>query len=225
MPSKIVYFFIFKFSSNKYWAFTQMGKNKSLINKTQGLSFYKFLGTGGRSGFSLWPDWSTYALLTSWENEKDVKEFIQKSEIISLYRQKVKSIRLLKLEPFKSHGKWDGINPFASNNTDITPEGKKIAIITRATLNWSKLFAFWKSVPHSSTAIKEAKGVNYYKGIGELPFIQQATISIWDSLDDVLNFAYNSKKHADIIKKTRKENWYKEELFSRFIIHEDKHLI
>ena len=116
MPSKIVYFFIFKFSSNKYWAFTQMGKNKSLINKTQGLSFYKFLGTGGRSGFSLWPDWSTYALLTSWENEKDVKEFIQKSEIISLYRQKVKSIRLLKLEPFKSHGKWDGINPFASNN-------------------------------------------------------------------------------------------------------------
>jgi hypothetical protein len=40
-----------------------------------------------------------------------------------------------------------------------------------------------------------------------------------------LNFAYNSKKHADIIKKTRKEKWYKEELFSRFIIHEDKELI
>ena len=72
--------------------------------------------------------------------------------------------------------------------------------------------------------IKEAKGVLYYKGIGELPFIQQATISIWNSLDDVLNFAYNSKKHADIIKKTRKEKWYKEELFSRFIILEDKQI-
>ena len=136
MPSKIVYFFIFKFTSNKYWAFTQMGKNNSLINKTQGLLFYKFLGTGGRNGFSLWPDWSTYALLTSWENEKDAKKFIQNSEIISLYQQKVKSIRLLKLESFKSHGKWDGINPFVSNNTDTISEGKKIAIIKRSTLNW-----------------------------------------------------------------------------------------
>jgi hypothetical protein len=141
-----------------------------------------------------------------------------------LYKQKTKSIHLLTLEPFKSHGKWDGINPFESNNSNTILEKKKIAIITRATLNWSKLFAFWKSVPHSSTAIKEAKGVLYYKGIGELPFIQQATISIWNSLDDVLNFAYNSKKHADIIKKTRKEKWYKEELFSRFIILEDKQI-
>jgi heme-degrading monooxygenase HmoA len=201
-----------------------MGKNSKLINKTKGLLFYKFLGTGGRNGFSLWPDWSTYALLTTWENEEDAKKFINKGEIISLYKQKTKSIHLLTLEPFKSHGKWDGINPFESNNSNTILEKKKIAIITRATLNWSKLFAFWKSVPHSSTAIKEAKGVLYYKGIGELPFIQQATISIWNSLDDVLNFAYNSKKHADIIKKTRKEKWYKEELFSRFIILEDKQI-
>ena len=106
MPKKIVYFIIFKFSINKYWAFTQMGKNSKLINKTKGLLFYKFLGTGGRSGFSLWPDWSTYALLTTWENEEDAKKFINKSEIISLYKQKSKSIRLLTLEPFKSHGKW-----------------------------------------------------------------------------------------------------------------------
>ena len=224
MPKKIVYFIIFKFSRNKYWAFTQMGKNSKIINKTKGLLFYKFLGTGGRNGFSLWPDWSTYALLTTWENEKDAKKFISKSEIISLYKQKAKSIRLLTLETFKSHGKWDGINPFESNNSSTILEKKKIAIITRATLNWSKLFAFWKSVPHSSTAIKEAKGVLYYKGIGELPFIQQATISIWNSLDDVISFAYNSKKHADIIKKTRKEKWYKEELFSRFIILEDKQI-
>jgi heme-degrading monooxygenase HmoA len=201
-----------------------MGKNSKLINKTNGLLFYKFLGTGGSNGFSLWPDWSTYALLTTWKNEEDAKKFISNSQIISLYKQKVKSIRLLTLESFKSHGNWDGINPFESNNSNTILEKKKIAIITRATLNWSKLFAFWKSVPHSSTAIKEAKGVLYYKGIGELPFIQQATISIWNSLDDVLNFAYNSKKHADIIKKTRKEKWYKEELFSRFIILEDKQI-
>jgi len=33
-----------------------------------------------------------------------------------------------------------------------------------------------------------------------------------------MNFAYKSKDHSDIIKKTRKRNWYSEDMFTRFII-------
>ena len=76
-------------------------------------------------------------------------------------------------------------------------------------------------MPQSSRAIKEAAGVYYYKGIGELPFIQQATISLWKSVDDVLQFAYKSKIHSKIVKKTREKKWYSEELFSRFYVVED----
>ena len=88
-------------------------------------------------------------------------------------------------------------------------------------MNFSKLISFWKSVPDSSKAISKAKGVYYFKGIGEILFIQQATISLWNSLNDVLEFAYKSKSHSEIVKKTRKENWYKEELFSRFYLVKD----
>jgi hypothetical protein len=32
------------------------------------------------------------------------------------------------------------------------------------------------------------------------------------------NFAYSMKLHADVIKKTRKEKWYSEDMFVRFAI-------
>ena len=221
MDSKIVYFFLFEFSHNKLWAFTQMGRNHRLMKNQKGLIFYKFMGSGGKSGFSLQPDFSTYALVSVWENEEKAESFLKNNELIFKYKEKSKTVRLLILKPFQSHGFWSGINPFKVNN--VEPRDKsKVAIITRATLNFSKLISFWKSVPDSSKAISKAKGVYFFKGIGELPFIQQATISLWDSLEDVLNFAYKSKAHAEIVKKTRKEKWYKEELFSRFYIEKDQ---
>ena len=94
----------------------------------------------------------------------------------------------------------------------------KIGIITRATLNTSRLIEFWKSVPKASRAIANASGVSWFKGIGEWPFIQQATFSIWDNEDAVQEFAYRSRPHASIVAKTRKRNWYKEDLFARFHI-------
>ena len=73
----------------------------------------------------------------------------------------------------------------------------------------------------ASKAIENATGVEFFKGIGEWPFIQQATISIWDNFDSVNKFAYDNKSHSDIIKTTRQKKWYKEDLFSRFYLISD----
>ena len=75
-----------------------------------------------------------------------------------------------------------------------------------------------KRIESGEKEIKRAKDVEFYKGIGELPFLAQATFSVWKNLDSVMNFAYKSKDHSDIIKKTRKRNWYSEDMFTRFII-------
>ena len=99
---------------------------------------------------------------------------------------------------------------------------KKAVVITRATLRWTRLLSFWRSVPKASKAIENAPGIQYYKGIGEWPFIQQATVSIWDNFDAVNSFAYKSKIHTNIIKQTRQKKWYKEDLFSRFYLISDK---
>ncbi|MDI9364432.1 MAG: hypothetical protein QM541_05745 [Flavobacterium sp.] len=62
-----------------------------------------------------------------------------------------------------------------------------------------------------------AKGFVTSFGIGELPFVKQATFSIWDSKTNMKNFAYNLHQHKEVISKTHKEDWYSEDMFTRFI--------
>ena len=211
----------FKFQKNKPWAFAQMGLLQRKIKKTNGLFFLKLMGTGGGNGFSLQPDFGTYALLAVWESENAASNFFDKNEIINRYKSKAFATRTIKMLSLKSHGFWSGQNPFPEQKVRKIPKKMPVAIITRATLRLSKLISFWKSVPAASAAIERAKGVKYFKGIGEWPFIQQATLSLWDSFDSVKNFAYSSKIHTDIIKKTRKQKWYSEDLFARFQVLSD----
>ena len=199
-----------------------MGIGGTQLQHIPGLAFFKQLGTGGGNGFSLRPDFSTYALLLVWENEQSAEAFSTHS-FLKAYFDRAINIRVLNLHNFHSHGLWSGENPFQATNENVE-KNQKVAIITRASLRWSRLLSFWKNVPRASRAIASAKGVVFFKGIGEWPFVQQATISIWNSLDDVLQFAYKTKAHAEIVKKTRTKQWYAEDLFARFTIHSDKTL-
>jgi heme-degrading monooxygenase HmoA len=179
------------------------------------------MGTGGGNGFSLWPDFGTYAFLGVWDNQKSADDFLKHNAFIQNYYQKSSSFRTIKMLPVKSHGLWSGQNPFPEQKVPTNDSGLPVAVITRATLRSSRLFAFWKSVPHASAAIENAAGVQYFKGIGEWPFVQQATLSLWDSFEAVKQFAYRDQTHAKIIKKTRSQKWYSEDLFARFHLLSD----
>ena len=212
---------LFSFKTNKFWAFQQMGVAPLRLKNIEGLKFYKFLGTGGGQGFSLRPDFSTYAFLGVWEDLSFYQTCLQNHPIFKTYQEKATSQRDLILNAVKSHGKWSGQNPFKTKPGLEAKGNFKAVVITRATLHWNRLFSFWKAVPAASKAIETAQGVQYYKGIGEWPFIQQATISIWDDFEAVNTFAYKDRAHADIVKKTKQMNWYKEDLFSRFHLISD----
>lgn len=223
--SSITTLTFFTFKKNKFWAFKQMGFVGFQLKNVPGLQFFKFLGTGGGSGFSLMPDFSTYAFLCVWNDILDYQKCITENTFLVKYKQKSYSQRELILKAVKSHGKWSGINPFKSqvdNQNSSLYQNLNVVVITRATLRWNRLFSFWRSVPAASKAIDKARGVIYYKGIGEWPFIQQATVSIWDNFEAINTFAYKGKQHAEIVKKTKEKKWYSEDLFSRFYLLSDK---
>jgi heme-degrading monooxygenase HmoA len=200
------------YSKNKYWAFKQMQLLPPKLAKVDGCDFVKLLGTGSGFGFSLWPDFSTYALLMKWDNKENADNFLTNDEVFEELKIKSKEIKTHYLEATGAHGSWYGKNPFPEKSEYA---GGKIAVITRARINIHKLPRFWQFVPKASKAIENAKGLIYTKGIGEWPLIEQATFSIWENEQAMKEYAY-ADIHKEIIGKVKKENWYKEEMFSRF---------
>ena len=210
---------LFKYNKNKWWAFKQMGLYRSHFLNLSGLKFYKMLGTGSSPGFSMYPDFSTYALLQTWSTKEDAEDYFASKDYFNKMVSNTNNHRIIFMNAFKSSGFWDGENPFTFEHQSF--DTQKIGVLTRATIHFTKLSNFWRSVKSASNAISKANGVSYFKGIGELPFIQQATFSIWDSEEDINNFAYSNTIHKNIVNKTKKQKWYKEDLFARFHIISD----
>lgn len=215
--SQIVIISFFKFSGfrNKLWAFRETGKAQLFIRKSHENMFFKIMGSGGKTGFSLMPNWGLYAVLKDFENISEAKIFIEKDKIYNEFKLKSTENQTFVLSPISSHGLWDGRNPFDGNNEKTKG---KIAVITRGRIKLSKLWQFWRFVPPASKNIENQDGLMFSIGIGELPLIQQATFSIWESTEKMMEYAYKSKQHTEVIRKTRELGWYSEELFARFTL-------
>jgi hypothetical protein len=89
-------------------------------------------------------------------------------------------------------------------------------VLTRASIRFRKLWSFWSKVGTVSQSLSGYDGLVLSIGVGEWPFIQQATISIWQTQAEMMNYAYKNPKHREVVLLTRKLNWYKEEMFARF---------
>lgn len=214
-----VSFFKFQGFKKRWWAFSQMGKGKQLFKNTEGLSFKKMMGSGANGGFSIFPNFGLYGVICVWENAAAQEHFFEYNEELALFRKNSVAHQDIFLEPLSSHGAWDKQNPFKiTTQTEKTPPNQKIAVITRATIYWQKLHKFWYYVPSASKNMQNQEGLRLALGIGELPLIQQATFSIWDNSQAMQQYAYKNKSHKVVIEKTRKYQWYKEELFARFAV-------
>ncbi|MEM6637846.1 MAG: spheroidene monooxygenase, partial [Pseudomonadota bacterium] len=60
-------------------------------------------------------------------------------------------------------------------------------------------------------------------GIGEVPWLQQVTFSIWPDPESMARFARNPQgPHAQAIRAVRQGDWFHEELYARFQIAGDR---
>jgi heme-degrading monooxygenase HmoA len=183
-----------------------------------GCTFWKLLGSGRNGTFDLQPDWQQWGLLAVWDDRDDYECFAERSFIAKWWKFLGTETWTVLCQPMQSHGKWNGKEPFGKTNNAI--DNGPMAVLTRATIRISRLKNFWSHVDEVANLMARAPGYITSIGVGEAPVYRQATFSVWENMEQMKAFAYGSKQHAEVIKKTRSEGWYSEELFARFRIIE-----
>jgi heme-degrading monooxygenase HmoA len=204
------------------WAgFLSMALFRIFLFLNKKISFWKLMGCGKNGTFDKTPDWRQWALLAAFETDYSIasdKVALQNQlpNFINKYWQifHCEKVHFI-LEPIEGHGTWDGKACFGVLPKHTEYEGV-IAVLTRATIRLNRLKNFWGNVDTVANQMAGAKGFIISYGIGEVPFIKQATFSIWQSKEQMKAFAYSMKEHREVIQKTRKESWYSEEMFTRF---------
>lgn len=200
---------------NKWWAFTQMQIGIKSLKGVEGLSFYKLLGSGAKKGFSSIPNFGTYVLLCVWDSEEKAQAFISNNLFYHAYQTRSTECFNVYLSSAEVHGQWAGIQPFVP--TKKLSLELPVLVLTRATIRFSKLISFWRRVGKVSQSLDNYRDLSFSIGVGEWPLIQQATLSIWKTQAEMLDYAYKNEKHKEVVLLTRKLKWYKEEMFARFV--------
>lgn len=208
-------FFKVETSANKWWAFKQMQLGLSALKNVSGLSFYKILGSGAKNGFSAIPNFGTYALLCVWDSESQAEKFFAEDNFFKEYQKRSSEQMTVYMHSAEVHGTWDEKQPF-QKNAELAMN-KPIIVLTRARIRFRKLLSFWSRVGSVSQSLESYDGLVLSIGVGEWPLIQQATLSIWKTQKEMMDYAYKNPKHREVVALTRKLNWYKEEMFARFI--------
>ena len=200
------------------WGLAQMGTSPPTLKKVAGLRFSKLLGSGARNGFGLWPNFQRYGLMAVWEDAAAAEAFFSAHPLWQNYAARSAELWSVQLSPLKSQGLWDGKTPFDYPTEPLPAAAAPVAVLTRASIRWRKTPRFWQFVEPTSATLAQARGVRAAIGLGELPIIRQATFSVWESAQAMQEYAYRDARHREVIKLTRQEKWYGEEMFARFAV-------
>jgi heme-degrading monooxygenase HmoA len=214
----IVAFTLARYSRRaSFLTLAHLGLDRWPLLRTAGLRFWRLLGVGKGRVFNPHADLQRSALFTVWDSYAALKQFEQHSSIMRRMGQRAEEAWTVHMLPVSWHGLWSGRDPFAGIAAAQPPNPGPWVILTRASIRLARLRAFLQAVPPVAELLLQQPDLLNSVGVGESPLLKQATLSVWRSLPALKHFAYDSSSpHSAVIRRTRREGWYSEELFARF---------
>lgn len=195
------------------FALARLGIDRPQLSRVGGLRFWRLLGTGSGDDTSAGADLARTALFAVWQHEQDLEAFLAAHRIARRWQHAAESWHV-RLRGLGGHGTWRGIDPLAG----LAPGSGDgaVAIITRADVKRSAWKAFSAVGGAVNDELHRSPGLIDVVGVGEAPVGRLATFSLWESLDAARTFAYSMPEHVEVVRRTRDEDWYGEEMFARF---------
>lgn len=186
------------------------------LSATPGLRFARQLGTGRGSQMGLGADLRRWATFAVWEDEEALDGFEATSPIAARWHDQGRETWSVRLAPVSAHGSWTGARPL--RQADLSPDRREgpVAVLTRARIGLRHWPAFYRSVPAVEAHLRTQVDLLAVLGIGEAPVGLQATFSVWRSVSGMDAFAYRGSPHEEVVRRTRSDDWFSEELFARF---------
>lgn len=194
-------------------ALARLGTDRLRLARVDGLDFWRLLGTGSGDRTGGGADLARTAVFAVWADERDLDRFLETSPVAARWDGAEEAWHV-RLRSVGGHGRWRGVDPLEG-----VEEGRRdraVAIITRADVRRSAWKVFGAASNVVDAELHTAPGLIDVVGIGEAPVGRLATFSLWESLGAARHFAYSMPDHVDIVRRTRDEDWYSEELFARF---------
>jgi hypothetical protein len=182
------------------------------LRHVPGLAFWRLLGTGRGSNTATSIDMRRTALFAVWEREYDLDHFLRSSAIADRWTRADEAWHV-RLRAVSGHGSWRGFDVLPA--LQVGSGAGPVAVITRASVRLRAWRAFIRDSSTVSADLQRAEGLLGALGMGEAPVGRLGTFSLWRSAGDVAAFA-RSLRHAEVMRRSRAEGWYREELFARF---------
>jgi heme-degrading monooxygenase HmoA len=198
-------------------ALARLGTDRLRLRGVPGLRFARLLGTGSGSA-ATGADLARSALFAVWESAGALAAFEAGWLAARFLRVRARGgeAYTMRLALLSGHGRWSGRDVLADLRPARPPAAAgPVAVLTRATVRPSRWHRFRSARPPVSAELATAEGLRAMVAIGEAPVGLQATFSVWTDAAAVVAFA-RGPRHRDVVRRTRSENWYGEELFARF---------
>lgn len=197
-------------------ALSRLASDRLRLRRTPGLRFARVLGTGRGSSTAPGADPSRTALFAVWESIADLTAFEDGwfGRRLVRVRERGGEAYAVHLALVSGHGSWAGRDVVH----DLMPghsEGP-VAVLTRARVRYSARRRFRAAARSTVAELGRTAGLLAVVGIGELPTGLLGTFSLWADASSPSQFAFREPKHREVVRRTRSERWYGEELFARF---------
>lgn len=195
----------------------RLATDRARLGSVAGLRFWRLLGTGRGARTSFGIDPARSALFAVWDDAAALREFLAGSALSRRWAAaagRSGECWSVALHLLSGHGHWGGLDVLGGLQRGVP--GGPVAVLTRARVRLRALGRFHTAGADVSAALGRTSGLLAVVGIGEFPVGHQATFSLWSDAAAVRAFATGDPVHADVVRRTRDEDWYGEELFARF---------